>query len=126
MPHLLLDTHIALWWFAGNPRLSAEVREEISHSVCWLSAVSIWEVAIKFRLGKLPVAPGIFLSAATSAEMRLLPITPEHAAATSELTAFHHDPFDRLLIAQARQDHLTLLTADQSLLAYGANVRLAA
>lgn len=122
---LLLDTHIALWWFAGNTRLNAEVREAISQSVCWVSAVSVWEVAIKFRLGKLPVAPGLFLSAATHADMRLLPITPEHAAATSELTAFHHDPFDRLLIAQARQEHLTLLTADQTLLAYGANVRLA-
>ncbi|MDP2024993.1 type II toxin-antitoxin system VapC family toxin [Sulfuriferula sp.] len=122
---LLLDTHIALWWFSGNARLGSEVRDEISRSECWLSAVSVWEVAIKFRLGKLPVAPGLFLATATDAGMRLLSIIPEHAVATAELTAFHTDPFDRLLIAQARQEHLSLLTADRALLAYGSNVRLA-
>ena len=120
---LLLDTHIALWWFAGNARLGSEIREEISHSECWLSAVSVWEVAIKFRLGKLPVAPAVFLDAANAAGMRLLPIIPEHAAATAELPAFHADPFDRLLVAQAWQQHLILLTADTALTAYGPNVR---
>lgn len=120
---LLLDTHIALWWFAGNPRLATGIREEIGRSECWLSAVSVWEVAIKFKLDKLPVAPRAFLGAARAGGFRLLPITPDHAAATVDLPKFHADPFDRLLLAQARQEQLTLLTADAALAAYGSNVR---
>lgn len=122
-PGLLLDTHIALWWFAGNPRLDGKIREEISRSECWLSAASVWEVAIKFRLGKLPVAPSVFLDTANAAGMRSLPIIPEHTVVTAELPALHADPFDRLLVAQARQQHLILLTADAALTAYGSNVR---
>jgi len=98
-PGLLLDTHIALWWFAGNPRLDGKIREEISRSECGLSAASVWEVAIKFRLGKLPVAPSVFLDTANAAGMRLLPIIPEHTVATAELPALHADPLDRLLVA---------------------------
>ena len=122
-PPLLLDTHIALWWFAGHPRLNDEIRTEISQSECWLSAVSVWEVAVKFRLDKLPIAPATFLDAARMGGFRLLTISPEHTVATAELPALHTDPFDRLLLAQARQDRLILLTADAVLLAYGANVR---
>ena len=120
---LLLDTHIALWWFSGHPRLSAEIREEISRSECWLSAASVWEVAIKFRMDKLPIAPAAFLDAARAGGFRLLPIGPEHTVSTAELPALHTDPFDRLLLAQARQERLILLTADAALVAYGANVR---
>jgi len=122
-PGLLLDTHIALWWFAGNPRLDGKIREEISRSECGLSAASVWEVAIKFRLGKLPAAPSVFLDTANAAGMRLLPIIPEHTVATAELPALHADPLDRLLVAQAWQQHLILLTADTALTAYGPNVR---
>lgn len=120
---LLLDTHVALWWFAGHARLDTAIRKEIDHSECWLSAVSVWEVAIKFRLGKLPVAPAELLQAADAGGFRLLSISPEHAAATVSLPALHADPFDRLLLAQARQEHLILLTADATIAAYGPNVR---
>jgi PIN domain nuclease of toxin-antitoxin system len=120
---MLLDTHIALWWFSGNSRLIEEIRDEIGRSECWLSAASVWEVAIKFQLDKLPVAPSAFLAAARAGGFRLLPITPDHAAATAELPTLHSDPFDRLLLAQAQQEQLTLLTADTSLAAYGPNVR---
>ena len=123
MPRILLDTHVALWWFAASPRLSHSARSEIERSECWLSACSIWEVTIKFKLGKLPVAPHTLLDAARAADFRLLAISPEHAAATSGLPELHSDPFDRLLIAQARENGLTLLTADRQLAAYGAHVR---
>ena len=122
-PRLLLDTHVALWWFAAHPRLDAGIREEISRSECWLSAASVWEVAIKFRLDKMPIAPSAFLDAARTGGFRLLPVSPEHAVATAELPVFHADPFDRLLLAQAQQENLILLTADTALAAYGANVR---
>lgn len=126
MSRLLLDTHVALWWFSAHPRLSAEIREEISHSECWLSSCSVWEVAIKFHLGKLPVAPDVLLIAARSSNIHLLSITPEHAVLTTQLPKVHSDPFDRLLIAQARKENLILLTADKILAEYGQNVRLLA
>ncbi len=119
----LLDTHVVLWWFGGHARLDAEIREEIAGSDCFLSAASVWEVAIKFKLGKLPVTPGAFLGAAHAAGFRLLSVTPEHAAATADLPAIHTDPFDRILLTQARYEHLTLLTADSVMTAYGTNVR---
>ncbi|MHB9119037.1 MAG: type II toxin-antitoxin system VapC family toxin [Burkholderiales bacterium] len=123
MPRLLLDTHVALWWFAAHPRLSAGIREEIGRSECWLSACSIWEVAIKFRLGKLPVAPDVLLAAARAANFRLLSMTPEHSIAVARLPELHSDPFDRILIAQAQQENLLLLTADKIVSDYGQNVR---
>lgn len=121
---LLLDTHVALWWFAAHPRLGDALREEIGSSECWLSACSIWEVAIKFRLGKLPVDPDTLLAVSRAANFRLLPVSPEHAAATASLPDIHADPFDRLLMAQARQEKLVLLTADSMLGSYGKNVRV--
>lgn len=120
---LLLDTHVALWWFSANPRLNAESLEEIAQSECWLSAASVWEVAIKFKLGKLPITPTAFLDAANVGGFRLLNITPSHTIATADLPVFHSDPFDRLLLAQAKLEKLTLITADNTLLAYGKNVR---
>lgn len=126
MNRLLLDTHVALWWFSAHPRLSEGDRALIASSECYLSAASLWEVAIKFRLGKLPVTPDSLLTAARSGAMRLLPITPEHTVATAHLPAIHHDPFDRLLLAQARLERLELLTADGTLAKYGEAVRIAA
>jgi PIN domain nuclease of toxin-antitoxin system len=123
MSRLLLDTHIVLWWFGAHPRLSAAARAEIAAGECWISACSIWEVAIKFRLGKLSVAPDALLAAARDGNFRLLPVSPEHAVATAKLLPVHADPFDRLLVAQARSEGLTLLTADALLAEYGTQVR---
>ncbi len=120
---LLLDTHIALWWFAGNPRLGDAERADIARGECWLSAVSVWEVAIKCRLGKLPVAPDAFLAAARRGGFRLLSVTADHAVATVALPPLHADPLDRLLVAQAQAEQITLLTADATVAAYGANIR---
>jgi PIN domain nuclease of toxin-antitoxin system len=121
---LLLDTHVALWWLSAHPRLNAPAREMIAGAECWLSAASVWEVAIKFRLGKLPVAPDAVLSAARQGGIHLLPVQAEHAVATVALPALHADPFDRLLIAQARSDQLCLLTADAVVASYGESIRL--
>ncbi|MHB1590194.1 MAG: type II toxin-antitoxin system VapC family toxin [Sulfuricella sp.] len=124
MSRLLLDTHVALWWFSAHPRLSDGARDMISRSECWLSTCSVWEVAIKFRLGKLPVAPDVLLAAARGGNIHLLSIVPEHAAATAQLPELHSDPFDRLLLAQARKENLVLLTADKIMVGYGQNVLL--
>ncbi len=114
---------LALWWLSAHPRLDASARQMIAESECWLSAVSVWEVAIKFRIGKLSVAPDVMLTVARQGGIHLLPIQPEHAVATVALPALHADPFDRLLIAQARFEQLCLLTTDEIVASYGGAIR---
>ena len=116
---LLLDTQVALWWLTGNKRLTKGIRAVIAESDCYLSVASVWEVAIKHRLGKLPVAPQVFRDEMAAAGATMLPIADMHAIATSGLEISHGDPFDRLLLATARIEHLILLTADATLLAQG-------
>lgn len=124
MSRFLLDTHVALWWFTAHPRITVGARETIAHSECWLSACSIWEVAIKYRLGKLPVDPDVLLTITRDSNIHILNITPEHTAATAQLPELHSDPFDRLLLAQTWKENLVLLTADKILLGYGQNVQM--
>jgi PIN domain nuclease of toxin-antitoxin system len=120
---LLLDTHVVLWWLSGHKRLNVDHRNLIEHADCHVSAASIWEVAIKHRLGKLPITPTELVTSIDDAGMRRLPINYEHAAATASLPNLHTDPFDRLLIAQARLERLILLSADDGVCAYGDGIR---
>ncbi len=120
---LLLDTHVVLWWLSGHGRLNADGRVLIEQADCYVSAASIWEVAIKHRLGKLPLAPTGLIAAIDDAGMHRLPVAYEHAAATTTLPELHNDPFDRLLISQARLERMTLLSADDAVCAYGDGIR---
>jgi PIN domain nuclease of toxin-antitoxin system len=115
---LLLDTQVALWWLTASRRLSAVSRALIAGSSCVVSVASIWEVAIKHRLGKLPVPPRRFRDEMRSAGAYILSVSDEHALATADLPIAHGDPFDRLLIAAAQVDEMTLLTADRTLIAF--------
>ncbi|MDO9224886.1 MAG: type II toxin-antitoxin system VapC family toxin [Pseudomonadota bacterium] len=124
MQRLLLDTHVALWWLTGNPRLDHATQELIAESDCSISTASVWEVAIKFKLGKLDIHPTRMLDACRAGSIHLLPITPEQSAATVDLPLLHGDPFDRLLIAQARFEHLRLVTVDRRLAEYGGDILL--
>jgi PIN domain nuclease of toxin-antitoxin system len=101
-----------------DERIGPEARRTISAShPTLISAVVIWEVAIKRRLGKLD-APGDLLEQLEAAGVDLLPITPRHADRVGTLPLHHHDPFDRLLVAQADCDGLTLVSADRELANY--------
>lgn len=113
---LLLDTQIALWWLTASPRLSRVSRDLMAKSPCVVSVVSIWEVALKHRLGKLPVPPRRFRDEMRSAGAVILPIADDHVLATEALSATHADPFDRLLISVADAEHLLLFTADSALI----------
>ncbi len=119
---LLLDTHVALWWFTAHPRLNPEIQAMIADSECHLSAASIWEVAIKHKLGKLPISPRDLVRAAREAGMCPLVVTHDHGTATAELPPVHNDPFDRLLVAQARVERLRLVTGDATLAGYGGDI----
>ncbi len=116
---LLLDTHIILWWMADDPRLKKDVRDLISspENVVFVSAVTIWEIEIKKRLGKLSI-PDNWFGVLKMDAMKALRITWEHAHGISGLPDFHRDPFDRLLVAQASLEGLTLVTHDKNILKY--------
>jgi len=118
---LLLDTQIALWWLVANPRLSRAARKGLTEGACAVSVASIWEVAIKHALGKLPVAPRDFRDELAAAGVAILSIADSHALATSDLPPGHKDPFDRLLLATAQCEGMQLVTADAALLRYAAD-----
>ncbi len=108
---LLLDTQVMLWWLLDDPRLQPDTRQLIRSHSCLVSVASLWEVAIKHRLGKLPVAPGSFRDHCRQSGATLLPVLDSHAIETSALPRIHDDPFDRLLIAQARLEGLMAVSA---------------
>ena len=120
---LLLDTHVWLWWTAGSPRIGYETRRlfEDAGSDLILSAASAWEIAIKYRIGRLelPAKPQEYIALQMQRQsIRALDVTVSHAASTAELPLHHADPFDRMLVAQARCEGLTLVTADKALAPY--------
>ena len=121
---LLLDTHAARWFFQADSRLPASTRERIEDAglAAHVSVASLWEIAIKVSLHKLTL-PGefetLFPSSVPQGGLTLLPIAVAHIAAVRRLEHHHRDPFDRLLIAQAKVDAMTLGTCDPHFPAYG-------
>ena len=115
---LLIDTHVALWWLAGEP-VGEEAERQLTDSTnrVLLSAAVVWEIAIKRSLGKLD-APADLVEVLTSAGAAPAPITLEHAATVERLPHHHRDPFDRLLVAQASVEGATIVSADPELSAY--------
>jgi PIN domain nuclease of toxin-antitoxin system len=122
---LLLDTHVLLWVMRDADELTSNARELIAQAdVVFVSAASLWEVAIKSALGKLPVDPERLQKQLALAGFEPLPVTWSHATAVHALPHHHRDPFDRLLIAQAMTEPLHLLTRDAALQAYSPLVKL--
>ncbi len=125
---LLLDTHLLIWT-AGDPnRLSKTARaliEDRDNEIAF-SAVSIWEVAIKYALKRpeFNVDPHLVRRGCQDNAMTELAITSEHAIVTASLAPIHKDPFDRLLVAQAMAEGITLLTADETIALYRGPIRL--
>ncbi len=119
---LLLDTHVWLWWLTALERLPPLLRSAIeSAEDVRLSAVSVWEVVIKAGSGKLELPmPAAELVAVShrDAGTAPLPVDARHALAVLDLPDLHRDPFDRLLVAQALVEGLTLVTADAKVQAY--------
>lgn len=121
---LLLDTHALLWWLAGDDQLSAAAREAISdeENEVFDSAASAWEVATKHRIGKLPGAGPLAVDILREIRRQgfvALPISVEHGQAAGSLPGHHRDPFDRMLIAQARDERLALVSIERVFDDYG-------
>ena len=111
---LLLDSHAFLWAVSGDPRLSPRAARAMAgrDREAWLSHVSVWELTAKASSGRLAFPEPVAVMAGNFGA-KLLPITPRHIEATAELPPHHRDPFDRLLVAQAIEEGLTLVTADE-------------
>jgi PIN domain nuclease of toxin-antitoxin system len=119
---LLLDTHVFLWWRADSRELKTATREAIaSAELVFVSAATAWEAGIKVALGRLRIPDTISAGIADSG-FEELPITVGHAEAAAALPPLHADPFDRMLVAQARLERLTLVTHDRRLRGYAVDV----
>lgn len=120
---LLVDTNILLWWFLRSDRLPAKVRATLADAAngVFASAVSTWEIAVKSAIGRLslPGEPGQYLpDRFRRAQIQELPISATHTYGVFALPKHHADPFDRLLIAQAQFEGMTIVTADRTFKKY--------
>ena len=117
--NLLLDTHVLIWWMQGSRRIGPRAKAAMfeAETRLWLSVASIWEMAIKSAIGRLSLDAPLEKSvpALSKQGVRSLPISVGHALAAGALPRRHADPFDRMLIAQARCEDLVLVTADPAM-----------
>lgn len=116
----LLDTHVVLWYAQGCSDLNGAAREIIAHDECCFSVASLWEIAIKQRLGKLNsnLSMPELAKFCEDEGFERLTIEPEHIERTKALPGIHKDPFDRLLIAQAQMENLVIITRDAQVQKY--------
>jgi PIN domain nuclease of toxin-antitoxin system len=120
---LLLDTHALLWWLSGDAMADDAVAAIASpDTLVVVSAASVWEAAIKASLGKL-VIPGSLADAVVDEGFEPLPVTAAHGERAGALPPHHRDPFDRLLVAQAQAEGLTLMSRDPAFRPYDVAVR---
>jgi PIN domain nuclease of toxin-antitoxin system len=120
--NLLLDTHVALWAITDSPKLPRKARDMIESpkSSVWISTASIWEIAIKYALGRgdIPVSGHDAVRYFRESGYRFLSVEVEHAIAVEDLPAHHNDPFDRILVAQALVEPMRLMTHDPIVASY--------
>jgi len=115
---LLLDTHVVLWWLSDDPTLFEEIKTLIDEEPeAYVSPATLWEVTIKHALGKIK-QPADLPERIRDSDFRELPIRFDHAIAAGRLPMIHRDPFDRMLVAQAHCDDLTLVTRDPRIQRY--------
>lgn len=116
---VLLDTHVYLWWLDNPQKISKKAREVIenTNNTIFISAAVAWEIAIKSSIGKLKV-PANIMDYMEEEKFIELPITTAHTVALAKLEDIHRDPFDRILLAQAKADKLVFITRDQISMRY--------
>lgn len=116
----LLDTHALIWCLSNDEALSDQARQAVldGGNQIYASVASLWELGIKFSTGKLDIHPDLVARGVTGSDFKLLDITAPHAIAIADLPLVmdHRDPFDRLLVAQARTEGLTLITNDRKII----------
>jgi PIN domain nuclease of toxin-antitoxin system len=121
---VLVDTHVFLWWIEGNRALPVKARAALADrdNECLISLVSVWELAIKAGLGKLKLALPVqryVVEHVAANGFRMLDIQMAHVGRVESLASHHGDPFDRLLVAQALEERIPVVTADPVFRDYG-------
>jgi len=121
--NLLIDAHVFCWWIGDQPKLADEARAAIADpaNIVSVSAASVWELAIKRAAGRLEF-DGDFREELQTNRFEILPIGIEHALAAATLPHHHNDPFDRMLVAQAQIERLTIVTRDRHIPRYEVRV----
>jgi PIN domain nuclease of toxin-antitoxin system len=121
---ILLDTHMILWWLGNDPRLGDRAREIVEDPVndILISVVSLWEIVVKIRIGKLEADFDQILRALEAEAFGFLAIQPAHLHKLSGLPMHHRDPFDHLLIAQALSENMLFMTGDRHAALYPARI----
>lgn len=122
----LLDTHVIIWWLNTPNKIKNSTQKIIKDkkNIIYISSVTIWEIAIKKQSNKIKI-PSNFLEALKSEQFKLLDLIAEESLSVINLPSIHKDPFDRLLIAQAKLNDLTLITKDKKILKYPINTLVA-
>ena len=120
---LILDTHTALWWINEYEKLSPKVKVMLlnDENTLYISIVSAWEIAIKASIGKLPEFNGgvkAFFDKIEEIPISMISVTPSHVEEVENLPFHHRDPFDRLIVATAKTENMTILTADENIYKY--------
>jgi len=118
---LLLDTYTLLWWLADDEQLSAKARKAIADpdNAIFVSATSGWEISLNRSLGRVEVPFEALVEAINECGFDMLPVSLQHGLIAGALPAHHHDPFDRMLVAQCQAEGLRLVSSDRQLAAYG-------
>lgn len=126
--NLLLDTHVALWAITDSPNLPQKARDLIQspNATIWISTANVWEIAIKHSLGRgdMPISSKDAVRYFQESGYRFLSVEAEHAVAVEELPAYHQDPFDRILVAQALIEPMRLITHDAMVARYSDTIIL--
>ena len=118
---LLLDTNALIWWFEDNRKLGPRARRRLAdpRTIPIATIVSLWEMTMKFRVGKLKQPGSALLSVLAEQQIELIGVRAEHLRALDALAMHHGDPFDHLILAQAKAEGATLMTSDDAMRAYG-------
>jgi PIN domain nuclease of toxin-antitoxin system len=118
---VLLDTNALIWWLRDDPRLGVKARQLIAgkESELFVSVISLWEVTMKWRVGKMEYAGSAFLNDLKAENIKPLAISVEHLLALEQLDTHHKDPFDHLILAQAKVEGATIITSDREMTGYG-------
>ena len=125
--NLLLDTHVFIWYLENDKEMRREAYELINNpnNLIFISAATLWEISIKQSIGKLTLQKEDLLKELEMNRFEAIPITPRHAILVKDIPLLHGDPFDRILIAQAKAEQLSLVTRDPKILQYKISAILA-
>lgn len=121
MKKVLLDTNVLIWWFRNDSRLTKSLTKLIQKSHVAVSIISYWEIVIKMQVGKLDM-PLKFMEAIDDSGFELLNLNVNHLHSLTELDVHHRDPFDRIIIAQAISENLSIITSDATFEKYPVNI----